>query len=426
MCSKGNYALIIHSLFGFVNAQRLNTYIMIRPKIHDIIASSLEKLKTEGNYRVFTDILRQKGEFPHAIWYGKYNIKKIVNWCSNDYLGMGQHKVVIDAMHTALDTAGAGAGGTRNISGTTHYHVALEQELAKLHDKTSALLFSSGYVANQATLSVLGKLIPDLHYISDFHNHNSMIAGIRSSRANKTIWRHNDLDHLREILQNLPSHSQPLIAMEGVYSMDGDKGLVADVCEIARLYGAMVYVDEVHAVGLYGHRGGGIAEEQKCIDGVDIIQGTLAKAFGVQGGYIAGGRDLIDAVRSYADGFIFSTSMSPVLCAGALASVKYVQDHPILRTKIFEVASATREHLKSAGFEINSLSEGGHIVPIMVRDAKRCKTISDYLLEEHGLYLQPINAPTVPWGTERLRACPTPNHTEADIFYLTKSLKEIL
>jgi 5-aminolevulinate synthase len=395
---------------------------MIKPKTQDAIAASLEKLRTEGNYRVFTDILRQKGDFPKAIWYGRYNIKQIVNWCSNDYLGMGQHKVVLDAMHTVLDTAGAGSGGTRNISGTTHYHVALETELAKLHDKTSALTFTSGYVANQSTLSVLGMILPNVHYISDAHNHNSMIVGIKSSKVPRTVWRHNDLAHLKEILQGLDPNCQPIIALEGVYSMDGDKGLVADVCEIARLYGAMVYVDEVHAVGLYGARGAGVAELQRCVDGVDIIQGTLAKAFGVQGGYIAAGRDLIDMVRSYAQGLIFSTSMSPVLCAGALASVKYVQDHPELRTKIMSVAEATREHLKTAGMEVNPLSEGGHIVPVMVRDAKRCKAISDYLLDEYGIYLQPINAPTVAWGTERLRACPTPNHSEADIDLLTRAL----
>ena len=397
---------------------------MIRPKTQDIIAQSLEKLKTEGNYRVFTDILRQRGDFPHAIWYGKYNIKKITNWCSNDYLGMGQHKVVIDAMHTALDTAGAGAGGTRNISGTTHYHVALEHELAKLHDKTSALTFTSGYVANQATLSVLGRMIPNAHFISDKHNHNSMIVGIKSSKVPRTVWNHNDLNHLKEILKGLDDSVQPIIALEGIYSMDGDRGLVSDVCEIARLYGAMVYVDEVHAVGLYGNRGAGIAEEQHCVDGVDIIQGTLAKAFGVQGGYIAGSRDLVDMIRSYADGFIFSTSMSPVLCAGALASVKYVQDHFELRTKIMSVAHDTREHLRSAGLEINPLSENGHIVPVMIRDAKKTKVISDWLLEEKALYVQPINYPTVPWGTERLRFTPTPNHTEADIYYLAESLKE--
>jgi 5-aminolevulinate synthase len=397
---------------------------MIRPKTQDVIAQSLEKLKTEGNYRVFTDILRERGQFPKAMWYGKYNIKHITNWCSNDYLGMGQHKVVLDAMHTALDTTGAGSGGTRNISGTTHYHVALEHELAKLHDKTSALTFTSGYVANQSTLSVLGKMLPNVHYISDSENHNSMIVGIKSSKAPYTVWRHNDLTHLREILTTLPDDCQPIIAMEGVYSMDGDKGLVSDVAEIARLYGAMVYVDEVHAVGLYGLRGAGIAEEQKCVDGVDVIQGTLGKAFGVMGGYIAGSRDLVDMVRSYAQGLIFSTSMSPVLCAGALASVKYVQDHPELRIDIIRVAEATRSHLKAAGLEVNPLSEGNHIVPVMVRDAKKCKAISDWLLEEKAIYVQPINYPTVPWGTERLRFTPTPNHTEADIYYLAESLKE--
>jgi len=393
-------------------------------KTHDAIAQSLEKLKQEGNYRVFTDILRQRGEFPNAIWYGKYNIKKITNWCSNDYLGMGQHKVVIDAMHTALDTAGAGAGGTRNISGTTHYHVALEYELSKLHNKAGALTFTSGYVANQSTLSVVGRIIPNVHYISDKHNHNSMIVGIKSSKVPCTVWKHNDLTNLIEILKGLEPDCQPVIALEGLYSMDGDKGLVSDVCEIARNYGAMVYVDEVHAVGLYGKCGAGVAEEQSCVDGVDIIQGTLAKAFGVQGGYIAASSELVDMVRSYADGFIFSTSMSPVLCAGALASVKYVKDHIELRKRIFEIAQDTREHLQKAGLEINPLSEHSHIVPIMIRDAKRCKAISDYLLEQHSSYLQPIGYPTVPIGTERLRACPTPNHTEADIDYLARSLKE--
>lgn len=396
---------------------------MIKPKTQDVIAQSLEKLKTEGNYRTFTDILRERGSFPKAMYYGRYNIKHITNWCSNDYLGMGQHKVVIDAMHTALDTTGAGSGGTRNISGTSHYHVALEHELAKLHDKTTALTFTSGYVANQSTLGVLGKMLPNVHYISDSENHNSMIVGMKSSQAPVTVWRHNDLAHLKEILSTLSDDTQPIIAMEGVYSMDGDRGLVSDVCDIARLYGAMVYVDEVHAVGLYGHRGAGIAEEQRCVDGVDVIQGTLAKAFGVQGGYVAGGRDLIDMVRSYANGFIFSTSMSPVLCAGALASVKWVQDHPEIREKIFSVAESTREHLLASGLEVNPLSLGGHIVPVMIRDAKKCKAISDWLLNERAIYVQPINYPTVPWGTERLRFTPTPNHSEGDIYYLAESLK---
>jgi 5-aminolevulinate synthase len=399
-------------------------YIMIKPKSQDAIAQSLEKLKQEGNYRVFTDILRERGQYPKAVHYGRYNIKHITNWCSNDYLGMSQHKVVLDAMHMALDTTGAGAGGTRNISGTTHYHVALEHELAKLHDKTTALLFTSGYVANQSTLSILGRMIPNVHYISDSNNHNSMIVGIKSAKCPVIVWRHNDLEHLKEILQQLPPDAQPIIALEGVYSMDGDKGPIADVCEIARLYGAMVYVDEVHAVGLYGARGAGIAELQHCVDGVDIVQGTLAKAFGIQGGYIAGSRDIVDMIRSYADGFIFSTSMSPVLCAGALSSVKYVQDHPDLRAKIFQRAEETREHLLSNN--INVLVNDGHIVPIMIGDVRKCKSISDWLLEEKSIYLQPINYPTVPWGTERLRATPTPNHTQADIDYLTRSLKEIL
>ena len=251
-----------------------------------------------------------------------------------------------------------------------------------------------------------------------------MIVGMKSSQAPVTIWRHNDLAHLKEILQTMSADAQPIITMEGVYSMDGDKGLISDVCDIARLYGAMVYVDEVHAVGLYGNCGAGVAEEQRCVEGVDVFQGTLAKAYGVQGGYIAAGRDLIDMVRSYAQGFIFSTSMSPVLCAGALASVKYVADHPELRTRIFNVAQQTKEHLLSN--DIDVMPGDTHIVPIMIRDARKCKHISDWLLEERAIYLQPINYPTVPWGAERLRATPTPNHTEADIDYLTRSLKEIL
>jgi 5-aminolevulinate synthase len=396
---------------------------MLRPRTQEAIVQSLLKLKSDGNYRVFTDILRQRGQFPQAVYYGKYNIKQIINWCSNDYLGMAQHKVVIDAMHTALDTTGAGSGGTRNISGTTHYHVALEQELAKLHDKTSALVLNSGYVANQSTLSVLGRMIPNAHFISDSLNHNSMIVGISSSRAPKTIWRHNDLNQLQEILESLGEDVQPIIALEGVYSMDGDRGPVSDVCDLARKHGAMVYVDEVHAVGLYGHRGGGIAEEQQCVDGVDIIQGTLGKAFGVQGGYIAGSRDLIDMIRSYADGFIFSTSLSPVICAGALASVRYVQDHPDLRAKLFDVVDRCKERIAAAG--LNVLKGDTHIIPLMVRDAVRCKAMSDQLLEEHDTYLQPIGFPTVPMGTERLRITPTPNHTEAMLDDLVNALKAV-
>lgn len=397
---------------------------MLKPRTQDAIAGSLQKLKEDGNYRVFTDILRERGQFPKAIYYGRYNIKHITNWCSNDYLGMGQHKVVLDAMHTALDTTGAGSGGTRNISGTTHYHVALEHELARLHDKTSALLFGSGYIANQSTLSVMGLLIPNAHFISDELNHNSMIVGIKSSKAKTTVWKHNDLEHLKEILQSLDDSAQPIIALEGVYSMDGDKGEIAEVCEIGRKYGAMIYVDEVHAVGLYGRRGAGIAEEQHCVDDVDIIQGTLGKAFGVQGGYIAGNRDLVDMIRSYANGFIFSTSPSPVLCAGALASVRYVQDHPELRDKIFATAEHVKEELRKEHFDV--LEGNTHIVPLMIRNAKLCKQISDRLLDEFDTYLQPINFPTVPVGTERLRITPTPNHTDAMIYDLVEALKHII
>jgi len=394
---------------------------MLKSKTQDAIAQSLQKLKSDGNYRVFTDILRERGHFPKAMFYGKYGIKHITNWCANDYLGMAQHKVVIDAMHTALDTTGAGSGGTRNISGTTHFHTALESELARLHDKTAALLFTSGYVANQSTLNVLGKIITGVHFISDSMNHNSMIVGMKSSRAPCTVWNHNDLAHLKEILKSLDDDAQPIIAMEGVYSMDGDKGLISDVCDIARQYGAMVYVDEVHAVGLYGVRGAGIAEEQHCVDGVDIIQGTLGKAFGIQGGYIAGGRDLIDMIRSYANGFIFSTSMSPVLCAGALASVRYVQDHPEARSRMFEVVDKVKEQLAQENF--NVMPGNTHIVPLIIGNAVRCKQVSDWLLDEHNIYIQPIGYPTVPIGTERLRITPTPNHTDAMICDLRKSLR---
>lgn len=397
---------------------------MLKPQTQDAISQSLEKLKSDGNYRIFTDIMREKGQFPQAIYYGRYGIKRIINWCSNDYLGMAQHKVVIDAMHTALDTVGAGSGGTRNISGTTHLHAALENELARLHDKTSGLLFTSGYVANQSTLNVMGKMIPNAHFISDSLNHNSMIVGIKSSRAPTTVWRHNDLSELKQILSQLDDKVQPIIALEGVYSMDGDKGFISDVCELSRKHGAMVYVDEVHAVGLYGKRGAGVSEEQHCIDGVDVVQGTLGKAFGIQGGYIAGGRDFVDMVRSYANGFIFSTSLSPVLCSGALASVRYVQDHPELRHQLFEVVDKTKEQLLQSGFNI--IPGNTHIVPILVGDAVRCKQVSDNLLNNHEIYIQPINSPTVPVGTERLRITPTPNHTAAMIYDLKQALEKEL
>ena len=382
----------------------------------------LEQLKQEGKYRVFNDILRERGKFPKAIWYGKYNIKEIVNWCSNDYLGMGQHKVVIDAMHTALNQTGAGSGGTRNIGGTSHYHVALEQELATLHNKEAALLYTSAYVANEWTLVSLKSIIPDIVFVSDSNNHASIIEGIRHSGADKIIFKHNDIEDLEEKLKSVSG--TPCVVFESVYSMDGDVGLISKICDLAERYGAMTYIDEVHAVGLYGDTGGGVCEKIG-EDRVDIINGTLGKAFGVQGGYIAGDADVIDAIRSVASGFIFTTSMSPVTCAGALASVKYLKDHNELRQEHQARSRKLKNMLKDRGIEV--LEEAStHIVPVMVRDAFKCKEISDTLLNEYGIYIQPINYPTVAVGTERLRIAPTPFHTDAMLADLVNALKEVL
>ena len=381
----------------------------------------LQQLKHEGKYRVFNDILRERGKFPKAIWYGKYSIKEIVNWCSNDYLGMGQNKVVIDAMHTALDQTGAGSGGTRNIGGTSHYHVALEHELASLHDKEAALLYTSAYVANEWTLVALKQIIPDIVYLSDSMNHASMIQGIRHSGANKLIWKHNDLEDLEDKLKNV--EGTPCIVFESVYSMDGDVGFIRDICNLAEKYNAMTYIDEVHAVGLYGNKGAGVCE-QIGEDRVDIVNGTLGKAFGVQGGYIAGDADVIDAVRSVASGFIFTTSMSPVTCAGALASVKYLKDHPELRNQHQERAKKLSSMLIDAGFEVCEVANS-HIVPVMIRDPFKCKALSDALLNEYGIYVQPINFPTVAEGTERLRFAPTPYHTDAMMSDLVEALRKV-
>ena len=382
----------------------------------------LEQLKQEGKYRVFNDILRERGKFPKAIWYGKYNIKEIVNWCSNDYLGMGQHKVVIDAMHTALNQTGAGSGGTRNIGGTSHYHVALEQELATLHNKEAALLYTSAYVANEWTLVSLKSIIPDIVFVSDSNNHASIIEGIRHSGADKIIFKHNDIEDLEEKLKSVSG--TPCVVFESVYSMDGDVGLISKICDLAERYGAMTYIDEVHAVGLYGDTGGGVCEKIG-EDRVDIINGTLGKAIGVQGGYIAGDADVIDAIRSVASGFIFTTSMSPVTCAGALASVKYLKDHNELRQEHQARSRKLKNMLKDRGIEV--LEEAStHIVPVMVRDAFKCKEISDTLLNEYGIYIQPINYPTVAVGTERLRIAPTPFHTDAMLADLVNALKEVL
>jgi len=387
---------------------------------HDKINS----LKQEGKYRVFNDILRERGKFPKAIWYSKYAIKEIVNWCSNDYLGMGQHKVVIDAMHTALDQTGAGSGGTRNIGGTSHYHVALERELASLHSKGSALLYSSAYVANEWTLISLKQIIPDIVYLSDSMNHASLIQGIRHSGAAKKIWQHNDLRDLEDKLAEVAKEGgTPCIVIESVYSMDGDVGPIREVCDLAERYGAMTYIDEVHAVGLYGETGAGYCEHIG-EDRVDIINGTLGKAFGVTGGYIAADATVIDAIRLIASGFIFTTSLSPVLCAGALASIKWLKDHDEMRIQHQERAETLTNMLRDRGMEVYS-EACTHIVPVMVRDAFRCKAMSDTLLNDYGIYIQPINYPTVAVGEERLRIAPTPFHTDAMMNELVDALERV-
>ena len=375
----------------------------------------LENLKSTGKYRVFNDILRERGKFPKSIWYGKYAIKEIVNWCSNDYLGMGQNKIVIDAMHTALDQTGAGSGGTRNIGGTSHYHVALELELARLHSKPSALLYSSAYVANEWSLIALSKIIPNIVFLSDSKNHASLIQGIRHSGADKQIWQHNDMEQLEQQLEQVSTTDQvPCIVFESVYSMDGDVSPIGAICDLADRYGAITYIDEVHAVGLYGASGAGYLEMLGIQDRVDIVNGTLGKAFGVTGGYIAGDGDVIDAIRSVASGFIFTTSLSPVLCAGALASIKYLKDHNELREQHQAQANKLANKFAEAGVEVLDKA-CTHIVPVMIRDAKVCKAISDKLLDDHGIYVQPINYPTVAVGEERLRFAPTPLHTDAMI-----------
>lgn len=381
----------------------------------------IDGLKSDGKYRVFNDILRECGDFPKAIWYSKYAIKKIVNWCSNDYLGMGQHQFVLDAMKTALDTAGAGSGGTRNISGTTHYHVALEHEIAKLHKKESALLFTSAFNANETTLETMAKVIPDLTFISDSKNHSSIIQGVRHSRVEKIIWKHNDLVDLENHLMSI--QGPKCVVFESVYSMDGDIAPVKEIVDLCKKYNAISFLDEVHAVGLYGEQGGGICD-LRGVEDVDIVNGTLAKAFGVQGGYIASKTPFIDAIRSLAPAFIFTTSLSPVLCAGALASIKYVKEHNNLRESIMERANTLRSKSKMAG--IPYMDSDSHIVPVIIGDAVKCKNISDDLLYKDGIYVQPINYPTVDVGTERLRFTPTPNHTNAMMDELIDKLVVVL
>jgi 5-aminolevulinate synthase len=391
----------------------------------DPFQQTIENLKAQGKYRVFNDIVRERGDFPEAIWYGPYNIKNIVNWCSNDYLGMGQHKVVIDAMHTALDQTGSGSGGTRNIGGTSHYHVALEHELAKLHNKPSSLLFTSAYVANEWALISLSKIVPNICFLSDSKNHASLIQGILHSKAEKRIWTHNDMSDLEKKLQEVTALGlTPCIVFESVYSMDGDVSPITSVCDLAERYGAMTYIDEVHAVGLYGETGAGYCEKIG-EDRVDIINGTLGKAFGCQGGYIAGDGIVIDAIRSVASGFIFTTSMSPVLCAGALASIKYLKDHNDLRDEHQLAAKKLKKKLERQEIEVHQ-DACTHIIPVMIRDAVKCKNLSDELLNEHGIYIQPINYPTVEVGTERLRIAPTPLHTDAMMSDLAVALRKVI
>ncbi|MFT5867094.1 MAG: 5-aminolevulinate synthase [Gammaproteobacteria bacterium] len=389
-----------------------------------MLNDAIENLHTEGRYRTFIDIERERGQYPHAVWTRPDGEKRPVTvWCGNDYLGMGQHPVVLAAMHEALDATGAGSGGTRNISGTTVYHKRLEAELADLHGKDAALLFTSAYIANDATLSTLPKLFPGLIIYSDALNHASMIEGVRRNGGAKRIFRHNDLAHLRELLAADDPAAPKLIAFESVYSMEGDFGPIAEICDLADEFGALTYLDEVHAVGMYGPRGGGIAERDGLMDRVDIINGTLAKAYGVMGGYIAASPMMCDAIRSYAPGFIFTTSLPPAVAAGAAASVAHLKTDQALRDAHQTQARILKLRLKGLGLPV--IDHGSHIVPVMVGDPVHTQKMSDMLLSEHGIYAQPINFPTVPRGTERLRFTPSPVHGAAEIDALINALDSL-
>ena len=388
-----------------------------------IFKDNLAKLKREGRYRVFADILRHQGQFPTAVHHTANGVRPITVWCSNDYLCMGQNPKVLAAMKEAIDKAGAGSGGPRNISGTNHFHVELEKELSDLHGKESALLFTSGFVSNEATLSTLARLLPGCIFFSDELNHASMIEGMRHSGAEKRIYRHNDMAHLDELLKAAPPHAPKIICFESVYSMEGDFGKIEQICDLAERYGAMTYLDEVHGVGLYGPRGGGVAERDGQMHRVDIIEGTLAKAFGVMGGYITGSSAIIDCVRSFAAGFIFTTSLPPAISAGALAAVRHLKESTAEREGLQRRATRLKGLLAQRSVPL--IDSPSHIVPVLVGDAALCKVVSDELLFTHGIYVQPINFPTVPRGTERLRITPSPMHTDAQMDQLVESIDTV-
>ena len=388
-----------------------------------IFSKAVGALHEEGRYRVFADIRRKKGAFPRALHFGPDGEREIVVWCGNDYLGMGQHPAVVAAMHEAIDVAGAGSGGTRNISGTTHYHVELEHELADLHGKEAALVFTSGYIANQATLSTLARLLPDCVILSDADNHASMIEGIRQGRGAKRVWRHNDLGDLESILQELDPGCPKVIAFESVYSMDGDIAPIGEICDLAERYGAMTYLDEVHAVGLYGPRGGGVSERDGVAHRVDIIEGTMAKGYGLMGGYIAANANIVDAIRSYAPGFIFTTSIAPAIAAGGIASVRHLKSSQVEREAHQDAARRLRARLTERGLPV--MENDSHIVPVLVGDPVMCKSLTDELLQRFAIYVQPINYPTVPRGTERIRLTPSPVHDDGMMDDLVDALDEL-